>query len=121
MFFEMNKRENPDKLAPAEPLPIDTSEEKLSFRTFRRRVVDQIMSNEAYKPNGRLMGESIAQHLNQKTRVTRAATSTLGRAVDLKPDEAQDGLDQLIAARQVHVHFTEKGHRVISLVLLPFI
>jgi hypothetical protein len=111
--FEMNK--NQVSLASAEPVPIDTANDKLSFRKWRRRVIDQIMSNKDLSPTARLIGYSIAERLEQATRCTKASSMTLGRAVGIKPDAAQDGLDELIAAGQAHVHYTERGTRVISL------
>jgi hypothetical protein len=116
--FEMNKRENPDKLEPVEPQPIDTANDKLSFRKFRRRVIDQIMGSNHLSPDARLVGWSIAERLHHQTRSTLSSSKTLGDAVGLKPSEAQKGLDELVAASQARVHYSENGTRIISLVLI---
>jgi hypothetical protein len=93
----------------AEPAKDDS--EKLSFRKWRRRTVEQIMSRKDLSPIARLTAYSIAERLHQATRSTPSSCMTLGRPVGLKPNEAQKGLDELVAERHVRIKRRENGSR----------
>jgi hypothetical protein len=94
-----------------------TSDDKLSFRKWRRRVVEQIMSRKDLPPIARLTAWSIAERLHEMTRSTPSSSMTLGRAVGITPNEAQAGLDALVAAGQAQIKYRENGTRDIRLLL----
>ena len=104
-------------------LPSD--KEKLTFRKWRRRVTEQIMSRSAtdsfdgpgLSPAAKLVGYSIAERLHPATRSTPSSNMTLGKPVGLRPDEVQRGLDELIEAGQARISYGENGARNVLLVL----
>jgi hypothetical protein len=83
----------------------------LSFRTWRRRTVEQIMSRKDLSPIARLIAYSIAERLHQVTRSTPSSSMTLGRPVGLKPNEAQKGIDELVAESHARIKRRENGTR----------
>jgi hypothetical protein len=94
-------------------------DDKLSFRMWRRRVVEQIMARKAVDlpPIAKLTAHSIAERLHDVTRVTPASSATIGRPVGLRPDEAQYGIDALVAIGHSRVKRHDNGTRYIRLML----
>jgi hypothetical protein len=94
------------KLVPAsEPSEVEQQDGNtvLSFRKWRRRTVEQIMSRKDLSPSARLTAYSIAERLHGDARSTPSSSMTLGRPVGLKPSEAQNGLVELVAAGHVRI------------------
>jgi hypothetical protein len=103
----------------------DKDKDILTFRKWRRRVTEQIMSRSptddfhgpGLSPVAKLVAYSIAERLHTVTRSTPSSNMTLGRPVGLKPDQVQRGLDELIDAGQARISYGENGTRNLLLVL----
>jgi hypothetical protein len=95
-----------------------STDETLKFRMWRRRVVEQIMSRSPKElpPAAKLVAYSIASRLHQTTRTTPSSSLTIGKSAGLKPDEAQKGLDMLVAAGHARIKRRDNGTRDTSLV-----
>jgi hypothetical protein len=93
--------------------------DKLTFRMWRRRVVEQIMARKAVElpPVGKLTAWSIGERMYDAGRVTTASSATIGWPVGLKPDEAQYGIDALVAVGHARIKRFETGTRSIRLLL----
>jgi DNA-binding MarR family transcriptional regulator len=89
----------------------------LSFRKWRRRVIDQIMIREQLSPTERVIGYVIANLLNQHTRSTSSSSMTIGRKAGVTATEASDALAKLEKAGQVRTKKRDNGIRDTFLVL----
>ena len=87
-----------------------------SFRSWRRRVVEQIICCKDLSPIARVTAYAVASLLNRETRSTFASSMTIGRLVRLLPDEVANGLTELVKAGQVQVKRRENGRRDVFLV-----
>jgi DNA-binding Lrp family transcriptional regulator len=88
-----------------------------AFKTWRRRVVEQIICRGDLSPVARVTAYAIADLLNKDTRSTFASAMTIGNKVGLQFSEASEGLGELVKARQARTKKRENGTRDIFLEL----
>jgi hypothetical protein len=92
------------------------ADRRSSFRSWRRRVVEQIIFCKELSPLARVTAYAVANLLNRETRSTFASSMTVGQQVGLGPDEVANGLTELVKAGQVQVKRRENGRRDVFLV-----